>query len=73
MKAKEVIGILAGLDPDEQIIVMWWQREEFTLDDDGEITPDMWQSVVTEWEEEAPAEQYASECIEQMVYERQDQ
>ena len=55
MKVKTVIEMLQKLNPDEEIIVDWWERSMFSRvwDEDSSDLPNesKWVEVVKEWDE----------------------
>jgi hypothetical protein len=55
VKVKTVIEMLQKLNPDEEIIVDWWERSMFSRvwDEDSSDLPNesKWAEVVKEWDE----------------------
>jgi hypothetical protein len=55
VKVKTVIEMLQKLNPDEEIIVEWWERSMFSRvwDEDSSDLPNesKWAEVVKEWDE----------------------
>lgn len=50
MKVKDAIAMLAKMDPEERIIIEWWDRSCF-LHGDHLPQEDWWSEVVGEWED----------------------
>jgi hypothetical protein len=72
MKASKAIEYLSELDPNEEIIIDWWDRSFTTLwDEEGnelDIPAEVWEFVVKQiGEREHLMEQY-SEAITQQIY-----
>ncbi len=55
MKAKEVIRIFQEKDPEEEVIIDWWDKECFSsvLHEEEYPSNDTWVKVVTQWEEKS--------------------
>ena len=54
MKVSQAIEMLSGHDPDEQIVIEWWDRNFIELDDDEgkcvAIPLDVWETVADGFE-----------------------
>jgi hypothetical protein len=47
MKAKRIIKAMSELDPEEEVIILWWTKDIFD-DEDNPITDEVWAKVVKE-------------------------
>lgn len=49
MKAKEIINLLQKLNPEEEVIALWWDRNNFTIDGftigGDEVSESVWNKV----------------------------
>jgi hypothetical protein len=48
MKASQAMEYLKELDPDEDILLMYWSRDLFNdyFDEDNQITKQVWEAIV---------------------------
>lgn len=44
MKAKEVINLLQKLNPEEEVIALWWDRNSITIGGD-DVSESVWNKV----------------------------
>lgn len=44
MKAKEIINLLQKLNPEEEVIALWWDRNSVTIGGD-EVSESVWNKV----------------------------
>ena len=70
MKASKLIADLQLLDPQEEIIVAYWNKEFVSDLHDLEITPDVWSETVFKFENgEFGWQGDADECIVEIIEE----
>lgn len=46
MKVKYVINKLKQLNPDDEIVVLWWTKDIFSYGDEVDISDEVWSKVV---------------------------
>lgn len=69
MKVEEVQEAMSHYNPESEIIVIWYSRDEFEIDDE-EVPLEVWQRVVARHEKGRDyEEQVVRESIDQMIFE----
>ncbi|OZD56621.1 hypothetical protein CH252_04920 [Rhodococcus sp. 06-1477-1B] len=67
MKVEEAIAILATENPKEEILVIWWTRDDVNEHFDVELSEPQWDSVIASHEVDAGIEsfnEYLSDALE---------
>lgn len=74
MKVKDAIKALSTINPEDDIAILWYERDEFSdeSDEDTTVTPEVWASAIARFEEEDSPDQYVTETIDQLIYEERD-
>lgn len=74
MKVSELITYLNGLDPNEHIAVLWWERNLFTVSEDDKLpAPEAWAEAVQELESWDDAGNGIWEFLQETVMDKQFQ
>lgn len=71
MKVKTAIEMLSKLNPDDQIAILWWEREIFSRVWDNAVEDDIpnkekWEEVIAEWDR---AEEHYTDEIWDWIHE----
>lgn len=74
MKVKDAITALSTINPEDDIAIFWYERDEFNdeSDEDTTVTLEVWASAIERFEGEDSPNQYVTETIDQLIYEERD-
>jgi hypothetical protein len=67
MKKKDLLKALAGIEPDEEIAVLFWTRDEFETEEGDEPSVIVWERAVNDFGSDH-IEQIANEELQEAVW-----
>ena len=68
MKVEEVVEAMSHYNPESEIVVIWYTRDEFEIDDE-EVPLEVWQRAVARFEKGREyEEQVMREGIDEILY-----